>query len=111
MLTIRQPTDAKTGTPKTTATATAAVSVGDMLRTEGYTIDVFGITTGTIQLQSSIDGSNWTNEGAALTANGRVTLSANNLVYIRGNVTVATAVAIVLTVVGRQAQEYASTSR
>lgn len=105
-LIVRQPNGAgSAGTPVTTAIATAPISVADMLRSEGYTVNVAGITTGAVQVQSSIDGSTWVNEGSALTADGKVTLTSNNLRFIRGNVTVATSVSIVLTVLGRSDQD------
>lgn len=84
-----------------------AVGVADLLRSEGYTVEVEGITTGNVQIQSSINGSTWSNEGAALSADGRVTITAHNVAFIRADVTVATDVAVKLTVAGRQAAGYA----
>jgi dihydroorotate dehydrogenase len=50
-------------------------------------LQVSGITTATVALEGSLDGSNWTTVGTALTANGIVTV-ANAPKYLRANVTV-----------------------
>lgn len=104
MLTVRRPATGaagSTGTPITTAIASGAVAVNDLLRSEGYTVEVKGITTGTVQVQSSIDNSTWTAEGSALTADGRVTITNHNIAYVRVNVTVSTSVSITFVVAGR----------
>jgi hypothetical protein len=49
-------------------------------------LQVSGITTATVDLEGSLDGSNWTTVGTALTANGIVTV-ANAPKYLRANVT------------------------
>lgn len=104
-------------TPKTTTGATAAVAVDDLLRSEGYTCEVKGVGVGgspSSQVQSSIDGTTWTNEGSALTADGRVTITAHNVAFVRVNVTAlatpGTATAVVLTVAGRQSALYGHTA-
>ena len=56
-------------------------------------LQVSGITTATVALEGSLDGSNWTTVGTALTANGIVTV-ANAPKYLRANVTVWSAGAI-----------------
>ena len=56
-------------------------------------LQVSGITTATVALEGSLDGSNWTTVGTALTANGIVTV-ANAPKYLRANVTAWTAGAI-----------------
>jgi len=50
-------------------------------------LQVSGITTATVALEGSLDGSNWSTVGTALTANGIVTV-ANAPKYLRANVTV-----------------------
>lgn len=103
MLIVRQPNGAgSTGTPITTAIDSVPVTVADMLRSEGYTVRIAGITTGTVQIQSTIDGVNWDNEGAALTADGRVNLTGTNMQAVRAHVTVATTISVVMTVAGRR---------
>jgi hypothetical protein len=49
-------------------------------------LQVSGITTATVAFQGSLDGTNWTTIGTALTANGIVTI-ANAPKYLRANVT------------------------
>jgi hypothetical protein len=56
-------------------------------------LQVSGITTATVDLEGSLDGSNWTTVGTPLTANGIVTV-ANAPKYLRANVTAWTAGAI-----------------
>ena len=53
-------------------------------------LQVSGITTATVALEGSLDGSNWSTVGTALTANGIVTV-ANAPKYLRANVTVLSA--------------------
>jgi hypothetical protein len=48
---------------------------------------VSGITSATVALQGSLDGSNWSTIGTALTADGLVTV-ANAPKYLRANCTV-----------------------
>jgi hypothetical protein len=49
-------------------------------------LQVSGITTATVAFQGSLDGTNWSTIGTALTANGIVTI-ANSPKYLRANVT------------------------
>lgn len=49
-------------------------------------LQVSGITTATVALEGSLDGSNWSTVGTALTANGIVTV-ANAPKHLRANVT------------------------
>ena len=50
-------------------------------------LQVSGITSATVALQGSLDGTNWSTIGTALTANGIVTI-ANAPTYLRANCTV-----------------------
>jgi len=50
-------------------------------------MQVSGITSATVVLQGSLDGTNWATLGTALTADGMVTV-ANAPLYIRANCTV-----------------------
>jgi pectate lyase len=50
-------------------------------------LQVSGITSATVALEGSLDGSNWTTIGTALTANGLITV-ANAPKYLRANCTV-----------------------
>jgi len=50
-------------------------------------LQVNGITSATVALQGSIDGTNWSTVGTALTADGIVTV-ANAPKYLRANCTV-----------------------
>jgi hypothetical protein len=50
-------------------------------------MQVSGITSATVVLQGSLDGSNWATLGSALTADGMVTI-ANAPMYVRANCTV-----------------------
>ena len=50
-------------------------------------LQVSGITSATVVLQGSLDGTNWATIGTALTANGIVTV-ANAPKYLRANCTV-----------------------
>lgn len=103
MLIVRQPNGAgSAAVPITTAIDSVPVSVADMLRSEGYSVRIAGITTGTVQIQSSLDGVSWDNEGAALTADGKVNITSTNIAFIRAHVTVATTVSVVMTVAGRR---------
>jgi hypothetical protein len=49
-------------------------------------LQVSGITTATVAFQGSLDGTNWSTLGTALTANGIVTVQ-NAPKYLRANVT------------------------
>ena len=100
---VRRPKVIGNTTPITTAIASDAVAVDDFIRSEGYSVEILGITTGTVQVQSTIDGTNWTQEGSNVTANGRVNITSANLTAIRLNVTVATTVSITFVVAGKQA--------
>ena len=57
-------------------------------------LQVSGITSATVALQGSLDGTNWSTIGTALTANGMITvqnapkyLRANCTVYVSGTIT------------------------
>ena len=57
-------------------------------------LQVSGITSATVALQGSLDGTNWSTLGTALTANGLITvqnapkyLRANCTVYVSGTIT------------------------
>jgi len=50
-------------------------------------MQVSGVTSATVVLQGSLDGTNWATLGTALTADGMVTV-ANAPLYIRANCTV-----------------------
>ena len=50
-------------------------------------LQVSGITSATVALQGSLDGTNWSTMGTALTANGIITV-ANAPTYLRANCTV-----------------------
>jgi hypothetical protein len=50
-------------------------------------LQVSGITSATVALQGSLDGTNWSTIGTALTANGIITV-ANSPKYLRANCTV-----------------------
>lgn len=50
-------------------------------------LQVSGITSATVSLQGSLDGTNWSTIGTALTANGIITI-ANAPTYLRANCTV-----------------------
>ena len=50
-------------------------------------LQVSGITSATVALQGSLDGTNWSTIGTALTANGIVTVQ-NSPKYLRANCTV-----------------------
>jgi hypothetical protein len=50
-------------------------------------LQVSGITSATVALQGSLDGTNWSTIGTALTANGIITI-ANAPKYLRANCTV-----------------------
>lgn len=50
-------------------------------------LQVSGITSATVALEGSLDGTNWSTIGTALTANGMVTV-ANAPKYLRANCTV-----------------------
>lgn len=103
MLIVRQPNGAgSTASPITTTADSVPVFVGDMLRSEGYTVRIAGITTGTVQIQSSLNGTDWDNEGAALTADGKVNITATNVQFVRAHVTVSTSISVVMTVAGRR---------
>lgn len=49
-------------------------------------LQVSGITTATVALEGSLDGTNWSTIGTALTANG-IVIAANAPKYLRANVT------------------------
>jgi pectate lyase len=50
-------------------------------------LQVSGITSATVALEGSLDGTNWSTIGTALTANGLITV-ANAPKYLRANCTV-----------------------
>jgi hypothetical protein len=103
MLIVRTPNGAGgVGSPITTVAASVGVFVGDMLRSEGYSCAITGITTGSVDIESTIDGTTWVKEGSSITADGRVNVTSMNLQAIRANVKTATAVAVLFTVAGRR---------
>jgi hypothetical protein len=113
MLIVRRPALGAAGasdTPITTAIASAAVAVNDLIRSEGITVEIQGITTGTVKVQSSIDGAVWTTEGADLTADGRRTITTDNVGFVRALVTVATSVSVKVVVAGRAERGYSQSA-
>lgn len=70
----------------------SSVSAGAATDVSGLTsctVFITGITTATVQIQVSGDGTNWNNEQAALTANGNVFIN-KPVKQIRANVTAYT---------------------
>lgn len=91
------------GNAKTDTGGTGAIGVEEF---DSVTVEITGITTGTVQVQSSLDGSTWVNEGSALTSDGRVVVT-GLATHVRGNITVDTSVAILIKAAGRLVQGHA----
>jgi hypothetical protein len=91
-------------TPLTTVANGAPIDVTDLIRSEGYTVEWTGVTTGTLHVETSIDGVTWVQEGANQTANGRMTITASNVAQVRIRASVATTIAVVYTASGRRGQ-------
>jgi hypothetical protein len=76
-------------TPVTVLNAVVAVGASTAVQADAGQpafLQVSGITTATVAFQGSLDGTNWSTIGTALTANGIVTI-ANAPKYLRANVT------------------------
>lgn len=94
---------AKWVTKSTTAVTTAVRSnVLDVSQMTNLVAQVSGITTGTLTVQVSEDGTNWVAVGSALTANGRPDTAIPRCRYMSILPTVATTIAAVLTVSGER---------
>lgn len=90
-------------TKATTAITTSVRSnVLDVSQMTGLVAEVKGITTGTVKVQVSEDGTNWTTIGADLTANGRTSVAMPRARYCSLLATVSTTIAAVLTVSGEE---------
>jgi hypothetical protein len=77
-------------TPVTLLSAVAATGASKAVQVDGGQpafLQVSGITSATVVLQGSLDGTNWSTIGTALTADGLVTV-ANAPKYLRANCTV-----------------------
>jgi pectate lyase len=77
-------------TPVTLLSAVTATGASQAVQADAGQpafLQVSGITSATVALQGSLDGSNWSTIGTALTANGIVTI-ANAPTYLRANCTV-----------------------
>jgi hypothetical protein len=90
------------GSPITTVKASDKIDVEEL---DQISVAITGITTGTVQVQSSMDGTSWVNEGAAFTADGVRDVSGVRK-FVRANVTVATSVAVLIKAAGRIADQY-----
>jgi pectate lyase len=77
-------------TPVTLLSAVTATGASQAVQADAGQpafLQVSGITSATVALQGSLDGSNWSTIGTALTANGIITI-ANAPTYLRANCTV-----------------------
>ena len=77
-------------TPVTLLSAVGATGASKAVQVDGGQpafLQVSGITSATVVLQGSLDGTNWSTIGTALTADGLVTV-ANAPKYLRANCTV-----------------------
>jgi hypothetical protein len=77
-------------TPITLLSAVVATGESKAVQVDGGQpafLQVSGITSATVALQGSLDGTNWSTLGTALTANGIITV-ANAPKYLRANCTV-----------------------
>jgi hypothetical protein len=113
MFIARKPPAASAGgasAPVTTVTQSAAVSTNDLDPTPGINVEIHGITTGTVDVESTIDGSTWVKEGSSLTADGRVKIS-SPVSAVRANVKVATTVSVTLVVGGLQYAAYGGAAK
>ena len=76
--------------PVTLLSAVVATGASKAVQVDGGQpafLQVSGITSATVALQGSLDGTNWSTLGTALTADGLVTV-ANAPKYLRANCTV-----------------------
>ena len=76
--------------PVTLLSAVVATGASKAVQVDGGQpafLQVSGITSATVALQGSLDGTNWSTIGTALTADGIVTV-ANAPKYLRANCTV-----------------------
>jgi hypothetical protein len=76
-------------TPVTVLSAVGATGASTAVQADAGQpafLQVSGITTATVAFQGSLDGTNWSTIGTALTANGIVTIQ-NAPKYLRANVT------------------------
>jgi hypothetical protein len=76
--------------PITLLSAVVATGASKAVQVDAGTpafLQVSGITSATVALEGSLDGTNWATIGAALTVNGIVTI-ANAPKYLRANCTV-----------------------
>ena len=76
--------------PVTLLSAVVATGASKAVQVDGGQpafLQVSGITSATVALQGSLDGTNWSTIGTALTADGLVTV-ANAPKYLRANCTV-----------------------
>ena len=80
-------------------TATGASQPMSTDSNKGAFIQVSGITSATVLIQGSVDGTTWSTIGTAITADGLVTVSppppyirANVSVYVSGTITVKASV-------------------
>lgn len=88
-----------------TASGAVAASVLDISHLDGTitpAVHVYGITTATVAVEGSDDGTNWTAVATAVTANGFVSLS-NRTKYVRINVTSYTSGTIGAAIFGHEA--------
>ena len=77
-------------TPVTLLSAVTATGASKAVQVDGGQpafLQVSGITSATVLLQGSLDGTNWSTLGTALTADGLITV-ANAPKYLRANCTV-----------------------
>ena len=86
----------------TAITTTTSSNVLDVSQMTNLVAEVKGITTGTVQVKVSEDGTNFTQVGSNLTANGRPDAAIPRCRYIKLQATVSTTIAAVLTVSGEQ---------
>ena len=76
--------------PVTLLSAVGATGASKAVQVDGGQpafLQVSGITSATVILQGSLDGTNWSTLGSALTADGMITV-ANSPKYLRANCTV-----------------------
>jgi hypothetical protein len=76
--------------PVTLLSAVVATGASKAVQVDGGQpafLQVSGITSATVALQGSLDGTNWSTIGTALTADGLITV-ANAPKYLRANCTV-----------------------
>jgi hypothetical protein len=77
-------------TPVTLLSAVTATGASQAVQADAGQpafLQVSGITSATVALQGSLDGTNWSTIGTALTANG-IVIIANAPTYLRANCTV-----------------------